>query len=245
MRLTAKLAPGQIPDRQIGGIEQLEAAIGAEHGDTFVKMVDGLALYAGERVVRAFEIEPLRDIFIKIDDAAEGVRLGEQLDRAPVRQMPEFLDRFGRGVDFHATLFPGLKVRLFRQAAAGTQLIENFIVGGAAIEPLRIEIPERLVGAVAEGEALVGAANGDGCGDAVEGGGVAFDMAAQFPFRRVEVGHIDGDAGDAIRKALLGNVESPALTGHDGVAALAGALTVKKRAAQRGERFLVQKFKPL
>ncbi len=194
MRLAFELFLVERPDGGVGGIGKFQAAVGAEDRNAFIEVVDGLALHAGERVVGAFEVEALGDVFIEIDDAAEGMRLGEKLDGAAVRQVPVFLDGFGRGVDFHARLLPCLEVRLFRQAAARAQLVQHLIVGGAAVEPLRVEAPERFVGAVAEGEALVGAADRDGGRDAVERRGMAFDVAAEFGFRLVEIRDVDRDS---------------------------------------------------
>ncbi len=88
VRLLGERPARQLPDFRQSRVEQLEAAVGAEHRHAFLEAVERLALHVDQRIVAALEREPLRLVDEEVGDAAVGAFLGQHLQRAPVRQVP-------------------------------------------------------------------------------------------------------------------------------------------------------------
>ena len=80
------------------------------------------------------------------------------------------------------------------------QAVEDFAVGGLAVEPVRIERPERGIGGIVEAQALVRPEDGDGGVELVEGRGMGLDVAVEFLLGLFERRHVDGEAGACPRR---------------------------------------------
>ena len=88
VRLLGERAARQLPDLGESRVEQLEAPVGAEHRDAFLEAVERLALHVDQGVVARFQREALGLVVEQIGDAAVGALLGENVERAPVGQVP-------------------------------------------------------------------------------------------------------------------------------------------------------------
>ena len=67
---SASVVPVELPHARERRIVQAQAAVAAEHRDRLGEVVERLALHLDQRVVAAFEVEPLGDVVEQIGDAA-------------------------------------------------------------------------------------------------------------------------------------------------------------------------------
>ena len=93
VRLAAEQVLRQVPDPGEGRIGQLEPAVGAVDRNAFVEIVQGLALDLDQRVVGAFQGQPVGHVLVGEQHAAHGVRAGDAAQRAAVGQMEQLLER--------------------------------------------------------------------------------------------------------------------------------------------------------
>ena len=196
VRLVLQHAAAEFPDALEGLVEELEAAVRAEHRDAFREMVERLALYADQLIVAAFERKALGLVLIKIGDAAVGALLGHDMHRAAIGNVPPFLGlRAGLVAGEHFRL-PLAVVHDLGDAAALAQAIEQLAVHGALTEPIRIELPELGEGIVEEAQALIAREDGDGGRDAVERAIEGGDEPVELAFGTLDGRDVDR-AGDA------------------------------------------------
>ena len=63
---------------------QAQAAVRAEDGNAFPQRVERLALNMDERVVTAFQREPIGDVFLQVSDPTFRRAVGDDVQRAPI-----------------------------------------------------------------------------------------------------------------------------------------------------------------
>jgi len=183
------------PDVGECNVEEFEAAIGAEHGDAFLQAVEGLALHVDQRVIAAFERQPLGLVGKEVCHAAVGALFGHDVDDAPVGQMPPVF-KLGAGRIAGQNL--GLPIAVAddgRQLALLAQAVEHGAVGRLRLQPLGVELPELAVGIVVENELLLAIEDGDRRLDAVEGAVVGRDLPFEFILHAFNRGDVDRGAG--------------------------------------------------
>ncbi len=88
MRLAVELARVQPPDRGEGAVVEPQAAVRREHRDAFAQRVERFALHLDQRVVAAFERDPLGDVLVEIGHARLALAVGDDMQRAAVGQVP-------------------------------------------------------------------------------------------------------------------------------------------------------------
>ena len=114
------------------------------------------------------------------------------------------LARLDRAVGGEEIGPPGAEVGLLGDAARRAQAVEHGVLVGLRIEEGGVEAEEPAIGGVVGAEPPVGAEDGDGGRELVEGAGVEVDLAAERGLGLLDRGHVDGDAGAAARR---GDVE--------------------------------------
>ena len=122
---------------------------------------------------------------------------------------------FDRAITREDVRLPGAEICLLRQLAGGAKAIEHFAVGRTRSEERRVEIPQLLIGRVAEDEVLAAVENRDRGRQLIEGSQLRLHLPLQIDAHRLEFRHVDGDAGAAVAGRLLDHVEHRALTRHD------------------------------
>ncbi len=206
----------QRPDGGERRVVQAQAAVGAEHRDAFAEVVEGGALDADQRVVAAFQAEALGDVLVDPGHAALGMGIGDDAQRLPVGQVPPEFARLDRAIGGHEFRAPAAKIRLLGQLAAGPQAIEHGPFVGGGIEEGGVEVEQGAVGGVVRLETAIGAEDGDGGLQLVEGAGVELDLAAERRMGRLDLGDVDADAGAAVLRGDVGDVEDAPRAGDDG-----------------------------
>ena len=194
---------------------QPQAAVAAEHRDRFGQVVERLALHADQRVVAPRQIEPLGDVVEQIGHAALRIGRGDDAQRAAVRQVPEVLLRLGRAIGFVQRGLPGPEVLLLRQLARRAQLVEHGRIGRRLVEEAGVEVPQRAIGGVVEGEPLIGAEDGDAGRQLIERAAMRVDQALELGAHGLDFGRVDADAGAALARRHVEHVEDAAGAGDD------------------------------
>ncbi len=215
MRPVGEIGGIEPPHLHEGRIEQPQPAIAAEHRDRFGEIVERLALHPDQRVVAALEIEPLGDVVEQVDHAAFRVRRGDDPHGAAARQVPEVFLGFERAVGLVQRRLPLAEVRLVGQPARGAQLVEHRRVGRPLVEERGVEVPQRTIGRVVEGELAVRAEDRHPGGELVERAAVGVDHARQIAAQHLGFGGVDADAGRAARGRHRDHVEGAAMAGDD------------------------------
>ena len=219
------------PDGGEGRVVEAQPAVRAEHRDALAEVVEGLALHADQRVVAAFQVEPLGDVLVDPGHAALRMGIGDDAQRLPVGQVPPVLARFRRAVGRQQLVPPAAEVGLLGQLAAGPQPVEHGHLVGGRIEEGGIEAEQRAIGGVGGLQPPVGAEDGDRRLQLVERAGVELDLAAERRLGALDLGRVDGDAGAAALRGDVGDIEDAPRAGDDGRQA-AG----EDRACRRGRR---------
>ena len=197
----------ELPELGEGRVVELEAAVGAQQRDAFLEVVQRLALYADQLVVAAFERQLVGHVLIEIGDAAEGVLLAHDVQRAAVGQVPPVLARLDRGIGGELLGAPLAVVCLLRDAALVPEPVKDFGIGRVTVEPIGIERPECGIGGVVEAQALVGTEDGDRRVELVQCRGVGLDVAVELLFGIFQHRHVDGEARRAAGDRNLEHVE--------------------------------------
>ena len=148
--LLGQLGQRQAPDAAEGRIEQLEAAVGAEHRDAFLQRVERLALHPRQGVILRFQRETLGDIVEKIGDPALRIGIEADAQGAAVGQVPDLRRRLEGVIELEQGVFPAAVIGLFGQAAGGAQPVENFGIAGTLVEKGQVERPQLAIGGVGE-----------------------------------------------------------------------------------------------
>ena len=226
MRQLVELAGGYLPDAAERAVEQLEAAVGAEHRDAFLEAVECFALHVDEGVIAALERDTVGLVGEEIRHAAVGTLLGNDVDDAPVGQVPGVFERRAGAVAGEHLRFPIAMAYDRRQNADFAQAVEDDAVARAGRQPLGIERPKLRECGVVENKFLIAIEQRDGRLDAIERTIVRRDLAIELALRRFDVGDVDRSAGrhavdryddDVVRLALAAGDEV-----HAGLIALAG-----------------------
>ena len=131
----------QVPQRVEGGVGQPDAAVGAEHGDAFGQIVERLALHAHRGVVAAFEVHLLGQVLEDPGDAALGLRIGDDADRAAVGQVPPVLLRVDGAVGAKQRFLPAAPFRLLGDLALAAQPVDQQRIVGRAVQEARCRNP--------------------------------------------------------------------------------------------------------
>ena len=126
------------------------------------------------------------------------------------------LARFGRVIGLQERGLPLPEILLLGQLAGGAQTVEHRRVARLLIEEAGIEIPQRPVGRVVEGELLVGAEDGDAGGQVVERAPMRLGHAGKIRAHPVRLGDIDADPGAAAAVGKALDREAAPGTRHDG-----------------------------
>ncbi len=198
MRLAGEIGLGQPPDRAIGGIVQFEPAIAAEYGDALEQVVERFALHRDQRVVRTFQRQPIGDVLVDEDQAAQRMRRHRQAEGAAVGQVHQLahgLDQRGE----HAQLLAleGAEIGIFRHPAAFAQPLQQFVERRFAGEPILFEPPQPGEGRIEETEPLVRTIDRDGSVDAFKHLAMRIDVPRQIAFGAFEIGAVDREADRA------------------------------------------------
>ena len=195
MRLARHIRQRQSPKRAKGRVVQFEPAVAAEDRDPLEQMVEGRALHLGQRVVGAFERQPVADIVIEIGQTAKRVRRYGQLQGASVRQMHQFVPRLEqRGEQVASLALKGPEIRVFRGAARFVHAIEELADRRFGREPSRVEPPQPGECRVEEFKPFIRSKDRDRGREALQHRGMGADVAAQLALRAFEIGAVEGKA---------------------------------------------------
>ena len=197
------------------GIEQLEAPIRREHGNALLQIVERFSLNLDQGVVTAFEREPLRYVVVEIGDAPIRALLGNDVQHAPVRQMPPVLEFARRPITGQQLCFPCPVIDHGGEAGGLTQPVEDFTVRRLRRQPIRIELPEPLVGAVEKPEPLVGSENCHCRRDPVQRAIIRGDLPVELALGGLDGCYIDGSGSRRVFKRHDDNIVRLALAAHD------------------------------
>ncbi len=174
MRLGVEQPRAQAPDGGEGVVVEAQAAARREHGDALAQRVERLPLHMDERVVAAFERQPLGDVLVEIGDAAV-MSVGDDMQAAAVGQMPFVLRLCVGAVSGEPGAFPILIIGPLRQAPCLAQAVEDLAVTRRGGEVGRVELPQSDIGLVVMHEPLAGIEYGEGGGEAVEAAQLRLD----------------------------------------------------------------------
>ena len=86
MRLLAQRLRRQLPHLRERRIEQLRAAVAAEHRDRLGEIIERFTLHPDQAVKPPRQVEAFGDVVEQIGDAAFRIRRGDDADRAAVGQ---------------------------------------------------------------------------------------------------------------------------------------------------------------
>ena len=159
----------QLPHLGEGRIEQLRAAVAAEHRDRFGEVVERFALNPDQAVESPRQIEAFGDVVEQIGDAAFRIGRGDDAERAAIGQVPGVLFRLDRAIGLMQLGLPGAEIRLLRQFARGAQPVEHAGIVGIAVEEGAVEVPQPAIGIVVEGKPPLAVEHRDAGRQLVEG----------------------------------------------------------------------------
>ena len=236
-------AARQPPDLRQRRVVQLEPPVGLEHRDALLEAVERFALRINERIVAALQGEPLGYIVVEIGEAAVGALRRGDVDGAAVEQVPPVLVLRAGLVAGQDLGLPVAIVHLhLGQARQLAQAVQDLGVCGLGGKPVGVQRPQPAVGLVEEGEALVGAEDGDRGGHPVERALVGGDVARQLVLGGLDGGHVYGGAGGAPIERQHHHVVRLAHAARDDVRALAVGRPFCQRAA---DALALARFKQL
>ena len=206
----------QLPHLRESRVEQLDAAVAAEHRDRFGEIVERLVLDPGQPVEAAREVEAFGDVVEQIGDAAFEVRRGDDAEGAAVGQEPAVALGFHGAIGFVQLGLPGPEIGLFGQLARRAQPVEHAGIVGVGVQKCLIEAPQPPVGFVVEGEPPLAVEHGNARRQLVEGAA----MGLRHPLHGVAqlrgLAGVDGDAGAAAAELdRLHVIDAPLAADHD------------------------------
>ena len=135
---------------------------------------------------------------------------------APVRQVPHVFFGFDRAIGFVQLRLPLPEILLFRQLARAAQRLDHRRVGRPLIEIGGVEIPERPIGGVVEGQPVIGAEHGDAGRELIERAAMRIDQAGERDAHGFRFGGVDADAGAAGLGAEIEHIEGAPRAGDHG-----------------------------
>jgi hypothetical protein len=216
MRLFAERLGRELPHGGESRVEQLRAAVAAEHGDRFAQIVERFALDADQAVVASRQIEALGDVVEQVGDAAFGIRRGDDAQRAAIGQVPGVLFGLNRTIGFVQLGLPGAEVRLLGQLARGAQPVEHAGIVWIAVEEGAVEVPQPAIAVVVERKPPPAVENRDTRRKLVERAAMGFRHPHQGFAQRVGLRGVDRHADAAAADIERLHVEEPSLAAdHD------------------------------
>ena len=127
---------------------ELQPAVAAVDGNALEQVVESGALHLDQRVVRAFERQPVADVLVDKGEPAERMRRYRQLQGAPVRQVHQLVLRLDqRGEQLASLALEGAEIGEFREAAGSRSRSRNSPSEGSRGEPGRLDPPQAGEGA--------------------------------------------------------------------------------------------------
>ena len=215
MRLRAKNGGINSPQRGEGRICELQPAVGAKHRDAFLQRLERFALHTCQRVELRFEMEALGNVVEEVRDAALRIGIGDDAERAAVRQIPGLLARLDRLISRHEAVLPGTEVGLFGQAALGAQSIEDFRIARVVFEECRVERPEFAIRRIIEDKALLAIENRDAGRHLIKRAGMRFHLPLEICARGLEFAQVFGDRNGIGRRGHIDDIERVTFAGND------------------------------
>ena len=195
---------------------QAQAPVACEHGDAFGQIVERLALDADHLLEAAVEIEPLGDVVEQIGDAAVRIGRGDDAQGAAVGQVPSVFLGLDGAIGFVQLRLPLPEILLLRQLAGAAQRLDHRRVGRSLVEIGGVEIPERAIGGVVEGQPVIGIEHGDAGGQLIERAAVGIDHAGERNAHGFRFGGVKPNAGAAGLGAEIEHIEGAPGAGDHG-----------------------------
>ncbi len=159
----------KLPHPREGRVVQPHPAVAAEQRHCLGKIVERLALDPCQRIVPAFEVEALGDVIEQVGHAAIGTGGRHHAQAALIRQVP-FVDGGFAGAPGAVKLgLPGAEIALLGQEPRRPQAIDHGGIGRVTVQESGVDLPQRTVGGIVEGQIVVGAEDRDSGGELVEG----------------------------------------------------------------------------
>ena len=212
MRLLRDDVVEKPPQRVEGRVGQADAAVRPEHGDALGQIVERLALHAHRRGVAAFEIHLLGQVLEHPGDAALGLRVGDDADRAAIGQVPPVHLRirpsgrrasrfsFQRRHSGCSAILPSLRSRSISSALSGALARKPW---SRSHSFWKAWLKKRSFSSLVEDR--------DGRGQLVERVGVAAHRALIFGADGLDLALVDGDARRALAAGEIGDREDAAV----------------------------------
>ena len=216
MRALAERSRIEPPHAREYRIEQAQPPVACEHRNRLGKIVERLALHADQGFEAPLEIEAAGHVMKEIGHAAFGIGRRDHAQRAAVRQVPGMFPGFERAIGGLELRLPLAEVCLLRQLASGAQPVEHGRVCRALVEKAGVEVPQRAIGGVVEGEPPIGAEDGDTGRQLVERAPMGVDHALDLGTHGLGFGGIDADPRAAAPGRIGANVEAAAAAADDG-----------------------------
>ena len=242
VRLPAQILFAQLPQLGQGGVAQLQPPVAAEDGDALVQVVQRRPLDGDQRVVGTFQIQPVGDVLVGEDQAAQGVGADDAAQGGSVGEVQKRIHGLGEGAELgDLFLLEGPEVGVFGEPPQLPQPFQHLGQTRFGVQPAGVDAPQFGIGRVEEAEPGVGPEDGDGRGQVLQhlvlGGGVAPGRLFRVPARRA----VDGESGGS-RPAFhggLGDLEEPLRPAHAQPVALGHGLSLRPRAhGQVAQRLL-------
>ena len=202
LRLTFQLGRLETPQTLKGVVVELQPAIGPEHGDRLVQLVQGGALDIDQRVVARPQGQLVCLVLEDQHQAAQRVALAGDPQRAAIRQRPELVRcLFGRGLVVARQLvrLPACEISLFRQKALLAHAVKELAVGRTVVEPGIIQLEQAGKGRVVEVQPLRAIEHHNGLGHVVQRLVMGTAEALQRHLGFLALGDVDGKAGGTAR----------------------------------------------
>src|SRR5690606_11180748 len=140
----------KVPQGTERRIRQAQAPIRPEDRNALREAVERLTLDTYNGVVTALQIEFFGQILEDPGHPALGLGIGDDTERATVRQMPPMLLRFDGTVSRQKLLLPAPPLGLLGELALAAQPVEHERVFRHAFQKGGIKIPELLEGLIEE-----------------------------------------------------------------------------------------------
>ena len=138
-----------------------------------------------------FELHMLADVVEQVGDAALRVRVRDHAQGAPVGQVPPGLARFDGAVAGQQSAFQPRKSACSGNLRRPPQAVEQFAVGRRLREESGIELPEALIGGVADRASAGAVEDRHGGRQLVEGAHMRVHLPVQVGADRFEFGDVD------------------------------------------------------
>ncbi len=112
MRLLPQRLGRQLPHPGECRVEQLRAAIAAEHRNRLGEIIEGFTLDPDQAVIAPRQLQAFGNVVEQIGDAAFRIWRGDDADGAAVGEVPGILFRLDRAIGLVQLCLPGPEIRL-------------------------------------------------------------------------------------------------------------------------------------